>query len=534
MSANSSPINADTSNPFDDHADVEGVEHNDHNAGATLYVDRNVTLTIGSDCLVLLDEGLRERREVSDCCGILRKRRKNTHAVPYYNVLWAKVQDSEITISYAHVAGNACRVRRIHYVILDKTIDTFAQRWVQRLLDRAYPQGCTRRKRIKVLINPFGGQGRAQKIWTRDLEPVLAAANCDVDAEKTGYRGHAGEIAEKLDVEAFDVVGCASGDGIPHEVFNGLARRADAKRALREVAVCQFPCGSGNGMSLNCCGTDSPSLAALAIVKGINTPLDLTAITQGDKTYYSFLSQSVGIIAETDLGTESLRWMGSFRFTWGLLVRLLGKTVYPAELSVAVETSDKSAIREAHRKAREQSSAAHARGYEEAEQSLPPLKYGTVRDPMPEDFKSEDQSTLGNFWVGNMCWMSPDVCFFSAALPADGKMDMVTIDGNTPRLESLAMMTAVEKGTIMDFDCVNYRKVSGYRINPLPASEASKKEWRKKIVERLGGAGNEKVDGYISIDGERVPYEAYQAEIVPGLATVLCKHAGVFEFDGPK
>lgn len=82
-------------------------------------------------------------------------------------------------------------------------------------------------------------------------------------------------------------------------------------------------------MSWNLNGTDSPSLAALAVVKGIRTPLDLCAVTQvvdgEEQRYVSFLSQSVGIVAESDLGTDHLRWMGDARFTWGFLSRLLGE-----------------------------------------------------------------------------------------------------------------------------------------------------------------------------------------------------------------
>lgn len=148
-----------------------------------------------------------------------------------------------------------------------------------------------------------------------------------IDVERTAYSGHAVEIAAKLDPDAYDVIASCSGDGLPHEVFNGLGKKQDARKALSKVAVVQLPCGTGNAMSWNLNGTDSTSIAALSIVKGIRTPLDLVSITQGDKRTLSFLSQAVGIVAEVDLGTEHIRWMGSARFTYGFLVRLLRKTV---------------------------------------------------------------------------------------------------------------------------------------------------------------------------------------------------------------
>ena len=128
------------------------------------------------------------------------------------------------------------------------------------------------------MINPFGGQGKAQKWFLRDIEPIFAAARCEIDVERTLYQGHAIEIAEKLDAKSYDAVACCSGDGLPHEVFNGLAKQTDAKGALTNVAVVQLPCGTGNAMSLNVNGTDSTSVAALSIIKGVRTPLDLTSI----------------------------------------------------------------------------------------------------------------------------------------------------------------------------------------------------------------------------------------------------------------
>ncbi|OQO04830.1 hypothetical protein B0A48_07847 [Cryoendolithus antarcticus] len=536
MSATSLQPSPDSIDPFEDPA---GSEVSNADAALTLTVDRNATLTLGTDALIILDEGLKYRRKPRNFCGLLPQLSKTTRAVPFYNILWAELVHFEVTIHYARPSGkNACRVAYVNYAVLDKTYFAQAQAWVDALLSRAYPAGVRRRPRMKVMINPKGGQGYAQKLWRREIEKIFAAAHCEADVERTAYRGHAANMAEQLDVNAFDVVACASGDGLPHEVFNGLARRRDATGALRKIAVVQLPCGTGNAMSLNLNGTDSPSLAALAIVKGVRTPMDLVAITQGDQKYYSFLSQSVGIIAESDLGTERLRWMGPMRFTWGILVRLLGKTVYPAELSVAIEEDDKRVIKERYRKARtahEQSGPQHSSPAipRLSNDSLPPLRYGTISSPLPETFTHQSLPTLGNFYTGNMAYMAPSTPFFPVALPADGCQDMVIVDGLLPRLTALRMLTTVESGANIDFPEVSYRKVTAYRITPRVVEKRDvSKGWRAKFGRWLGGQGGHK-DGFIAVDGERVPFEAFQAEVVPGLGTVLSKRGGVYEFEGP-
>ena len=380
-----------------------------------------------------------------------------------------------------------------------------------------------------MLINPFGGKGSAQKWFLRDIDPMFAAARCHIDVERTLYQGHAVEIAENLDTEVYDVVACCSGDGLPHEVFNGLGKKEDAIAALSKVAVVQLPCGTGNAMSWNLNGTDSCSIAALCIVKGIRTPLDLISITQSERRTLSFLSQSVGIVAEVDCGTEHLRWMGSMRFTFGFLVRLLRKTVWPCEISVHIDIPTKSQIKDAYRAELtnhapiEQRRGYHTKiednddesfpstsTYASKTKGLPPLNFGTILDPTPPTFTSIPGSKMGNFYAGNMALMAPGANFFPATLPSDGHMDLVTIDGDVSRVAALNFFLAVEKGDFFDMPLVNYRKISGYRITP-----------------------KNQEGGFISIDGERVPFEEFQAEVHRGLGTVLSRSGHMYEARGP-
>lgn len=393
---------------------------------------------------------------------------------------------------------------------LEKSDTEFIRSWIEKLLDRAYGAS-QRQKRIKVLVNPFGGVGAAQKIYHKHISPIFAAARCEIDVEKTQYNGHATElVAESLDIEEFDVIACASGDGVVHEVFNGLAKKKDAARALAKVAVVQLPCGSGNALSLNLNGTDSPSLAALAIIKGLRTPLDLVSVTQGDRRLISFLSQSTGIVAESDLATEHLRWMGSARFTYGFLVRLVRKTLYPADIAIKFEHETKDEVRKTY--AAEASSTPPNPGdrpIPSQDTGLPELKYGTISDPLPDGWTLIPHDKLGNFYAGNLAYMSPDANFFPAALPSDGCVDLLRVDGDIPRMTSLNTMFAIQNHTFFDLPHVNYSKVSAYRIIP-----------------------KNQVHGYISIDGERVPFEPFQAEVHRGLGTVLSRTGHLFEAKG--
>ncbi|KAL9126482.1 MAG: hypothetical protein Q9217_004481, partial [Psora testacea] len=404
----------------------------------------------GLDADTDIDEYFSER-ESSNCCGLITNKAKTTQVVPFFNVLWAELSDFDITIQYAKPASkNHVRVASINYLV-DKPQRTYATSWVSNLLDRAYGQS-QRKKRIKVLINPFGGKGSAQKWFLRDIEPIFAAARCEMDVERTLYQGHAVEIAEKIDTEAYDVVASCSGDGLPHEVFNGLGKKPDAVAALSKVAVVQLPCGTGNAMSWNLNGTDSTSIAALCIVKGIRTALDLTSITQGSNRTLSFLSQAVGIIAEVDCGTEHLRWMGSARFTYGFLVRLLRKTVYPCDLAVKIDIPTKTKIKEHYRRevTNHERKSLQSSLVDSESTGLPPFTYGDIASPLSSSFTTLPGDKIGNFYAGNMALMAPGANFFPATLPSDGYLDLVTIDGDISRTAAIKSFLAIENGNFFD------------------------------------------------------------------------------------
>lgn len=431
-----------------------------------------------------------------------------------------------------------------------------AQRWTDQLLDKAYGTAPPKR-RIKVLINPFGGAGKAQSIYNKRVAPIYAAAGCTTHVERTTHRGHAVEIAANLDIDAYDVLACASGDGLPYECFNGLGKKPNAAEALRKIALVQIPCGTGNAMSWNMFGTAEPSRAALCTVKGLRTSLDLASVTQGDSRILSFLSQSLGIVAESDLGTDNIRWMGDFRFTFGFLVRLLGKTVYPIDYAVKTEIDDKANIKKHYAKEMrirgDGASKSHEildKGLEEqAALGLPPLKYGTIKDPLPKDENSgwtslESYPNLGNFYCGNMCYMTAGAPFFPASLPDDGMLDLVNIDGDISRTKAVKLLLSVENNDLFDDEAVRFRKISAVRVYPRfghpttdvsdqnPSTTGSNAGIVQKLLSKIPGLSEK--PGYFAVDGEKLPFEPFQIEIHRGLGTVLGLARGLYQYEGPK
>ena len=57
----------------------------------------------------------------------------------------------------------------------------------------------------------------------------------------------------------------------------------------------------------------------LNLFSGQPMKVDILAFTQGGKRTISFMSQALGLMADLDVGTDNLRWMGESRFLYGLL-----------------------------------------------------------------------------------------------------------------------------------------------------------------------------------------------------------------------
>lgn len=276
--------------------------------------------------------------------------------------------------------------------------------FISALLARAYGTSQLR-KRAYILINPKAGTGSAVCRWNNEVKPIFEAARMELDVVILNRGGEAAELAEMVDISKYDTIVACSGDGTPHEIFNGLAKRKDASDALSKIAVSHIPCGSGNAMSLNLYGSSRASPSALAIIKGIVTPLDLVSITQSDRRIVSFLSQALGIVAESDLGTEHLRWMGSARFDVGVLMRIFSQTCYPCDVAVKVEV-DKDGVKEHYKGYVNNMSPRHATTKEGNQpdygSGLPPLRYGTIQDNLPSGWELVSYDKMGNFYCGNV------------------------------------------------------------------------------------------------------------------------------------
>jgi len=460
------------------------------------------------------------------------------------------------------------------------------QEVIEKILSRSY-RNSKRQRSILVIINPFGGKKNAKKIFKKKAKPLLLASNFKVDVAYTKYPCHAVDIVKNIDINKYDTIACASGDGIPHEVINGLFQRPDRVEAFNKLAITEIPCGSGNAMSVSCHWTNNPSYATLFLIKSVEKRIDIMCCSQPStrSTFprLSFLSQTYGIIAESDINTEFIRWMGPARFELGVAFNILQRKKYPCDIYVKYHAKSKNDLKSHYLKYKRKLEDTEVDILEKPELTEPEIRYIgdddyesdiesdetsitntsdnlyltnaiTIQDEtgstetdinnfvtesdfqlkykfengVPDDWERIDPhvtNNLGIFYSGKMPYVAADTKFFPAALPSDGCMDMVITDSRTPFTRMVPILLALDKGSHVLQPEVLHSKILAYRLIPKNSDkEISSNSYREGTPDSADNFDDiSSPNGLYSIDGEKFPLEPLQVEIMPKLCKTLLR-----------
>lgn len=475
--------------------------------------------------------------KTKSCLPSRRKHEKNID-IDYQNLLNCQLTHQEqstykLTLSFLHSPHEQDQNLKLKTLTLTGTIEDtndnsqkVAQNWVENLLLRSYEfKGVPRSRRVLIIINPKSGSKKSLKAWSSVVEPILKASTAKYEVIFTTHSGHAGELGEKLDLDSVDVVSCVSGDGLVHEVLNGLGRRkSDFREAMHNLALTSIPCGSGNGLSANHLGPQHAKnvyLATLNVLKGTPVRLDLCSTTQMSEPQegqnnpeavrnLSLLSIAFGIMAELDVGTEHLRRLGSIRFVLGYLWGAVRNQQRKIRLDVQLVDKDKQEIKrkfEAHRQTLTQQSVdpnyvpthPHHDLVNSDSSGLPPLKYGDIRTKIGSVEESSSANTwttietdIVSFYAGVLPFMSEDLLLFPAKIPGhDGTIDII-LQHSDSVWKSLACIIGAETGGLFKNPNCEFMKVKAFRLTINT---------------------EEKPRSYVVVDGENMPYRSIQVEI---------------------
>lgn len=243
----------------------------------------------------------------------------------------------------------------LHFDVVDQiTLQTWSSRITHYVGNKAFADiesdsSPTLTRKFLIFVNPKSGKGTAMKIWKTVVEPIFIEAGIDSNLVVTQYAGHAREYGmQQLDLQTESIV-VIGGDGLLYEVVNGLAARPDKDAVFKAISLVHIPGGTGNGLAKSILYQSHEFASALnatiIAVRGSTQSLDLSCVvSRSQQTHYAFLSLAWGLIADIDIMSEGMRYLGEMRLYVAALYFIMRRRFYSGVLRLKLATrSDASA-----------------------------------------------------------------------------------------------------------------------------------------------------------------------------------------------
>ncbi|KAK3156921.1 hypothetical protein QOZ80_2AG0113830 [Eleusine coracana subsp. coracana] len=194
---------------------------------------------------------------------------------------------------------------------------------------------CRSPPKILVILNPRSGHGRSSKVFHGKVEPIFKLAGFKMEVVKTTHAGHAKSLVSTIDFcTCPDGIVCVGGDGIVNEVLNGLLSRDDQDEAV-SIPIGIIPAGSDNSLVWTVLGVKDPISAALSIVRGGLTPIDVFAVEwiQSGTIHFGTTVSYFGFVSDVlELSEKYQKRFGPLRYFVAGFLKFLCLPKYSFEL----------------------------------------------------------------------------------------------------------------------------------------------------------------------------------------------------------
>lgn len=168
-----------------------------------------------------------------------------------------------------------------------------------------------------IIVNPVSGRGLGEKSVPA-IETFFQKNKLDYKLIRTERPWHAAELAEQAAREHYDILVCASGDGVFNEALNGLMRAR--KAGFNHTALGVISIGTGNDFAggVGIPTTLTESLETLAANQ--RRKVDIGLVTGGNYPEGRYFGNGIGIGFDAAVGFAALQ----LHFLRGLPAYLIG------------------------------------------------------------------------------------------------------------------------------------------------------------------------------------------------------------------
>ena len=365
-------------------------------------------------------------------------------------------------------------------------------------------QAKNRKRKLLAFVNPIGGKGNALQIWDRALKIFNLVDSLEITTIITKKYKQVYETILKISPNEYDGFIACGGDGIIHEIINGIfhKKKEECEKFLNNCAISPIPAGSGNALSktlsLYCNDDNKIETHCYYICKGIIKKIDVQEFELRDieKKIYSVVSFTYGFVADCDLESENLRFLGMFRVTLMGLIRFINLRNYFGCFYYLPENSKNENIID----------------------KMPNIKKNIIDEKKYGLIRENDKWNL--MICLNIKCISEDLLFNKLGEMDDGFHYIFTIPenkggGRWPLLRFL--LSDVENGDLFEKNSeklkngYNYYKTKWWRFIP-----------KKNINDPDDVNIVNKWEQFFSIDGERYPICPIQCKVLTKVLPVYC------------
>ena len=207
---------------------------------------------------------------------------------------------------------------------------------------------------ILIIVNTDSGKKNSLKIWNnlKLTKNINSLYNCELILTSSYEEMYSYFMKNKEEInnKHYKFIMFISGDGTIYRYINMDLSLS----SLENVPIFHYPAGSGNGFYRSI--TNEMSLKNIddyvdCIIRDNHNikKMDLMNIlmSSGDNprdSVKAFLSVTWGMIADVDIETEDYRWMGYFRFVYGVIMSIIKKRGYYGTLKYKAEDGEDKVI----------------------------------------------------------------------------------------------------------------------------------------------------------------------------------------------
>lgn len=184
--------------------------------------------------------------------------------------------------------------------------------------------------KLLIIFNPHAGSGRALS-YLPLLKNHLNKLNIRYEIHKTQSSGHGKKLIEQAELEHFDAVIAAGGDGTLFEVINGLMNLSPEQRTPFGV----IPVGTGNAFSRELGLLPTDWQKGIDIISKQNTQaIDVGHAQSPSDDFYFINIIGMGFVVNAGKTTLKIKKLGKSAYTLATLWETAKLKKYPIKLSM--------------------------------------------------------------------------------------------------------------------------------------------------------------------------------------------------------